>query len=115
MKAKSLSFTFIYFSESGLFKGLQAIQIKRPIKNLFLLSHCASKATNARRRFSLRRWRTGSIRRRECFNTDSDFRKENVHVSAWPLVSVGGTRLGDCRVATHDLILRASEASRLEG
>jgi hypothetical protein len=29
MKAKSLSFAFIYFSESGLFKGLRAIQIKK--------------------------------------------------------------------------------------
>src|ERR1700685_137014 len=29
MEAKSLSFAFIYFSESGLFKGLRRIQIKK--------------------------------------------------------------------------------------
>jgi hypothetical protein len=29
MKAKSLSFAFIYFSESGLFNGLRAIQIRK--------------------------------------------------------------------------------------
>jgi hypothetical protein len=36
MKAKVLSFPFIYFSESGLFNGLQPIQIK----NFFLLIPC---------------------------------------------------------------------------
>jgi hypothetical protein len=29
MKAKLLSFAFIYFSESGLFNGLRSIQIKK--------------------------------------------------------------------------------------
>jgi hypothetical protein len=29
IQAKSLSFAFIYFSESGLFKGLQPIQMKK--------------------------------------------------------------------------------------
>jgi hypothetical protein len=29
MKAKSLSFAFIYFSESGLFNGLRRIQVKK--------------------------------------------------------------------------------------
>jgi hypothetical protein len=31
MKAKLLSFIFIYFSESGLFNGLRPIQIKKSV------------------------------------------------------------------------------------
>jgi hypothetical protein len=37
MKAKLLSFAYVYFLESGLFNGLQAIQIK---KFLALVSGC---------------------------------------------------------------------------
>jgi hypothetical protein len=43
MKAKSLSFVFIYFSESGLFKGLHAIQIEKS----FAMSHSVSNVTTA--------------------------------------------------------------------
>jgi hypothetical protein len=41
MKAKQLSFPFIYFSESCLFNALRPIQIK----NLFPVAHCAKKVT----------------------------------------------------------------------
>ena len=42
MKTKLLSFPFICFSESGLFNGLQPIQIKKS----FPLLHCGSNITN---------------------------------------------------------------------
>jgi hypothetical protein len=40
MKAKVLSFPFIYFSESGLFNGLQPIQIKKFLLLDFLFAGC---------------------------------------------------------------------------
>jgi hypothetical protein len=52
MKAKLLSFTFIYFSESGLFKGLQPIQIKKS----FPLSHRGSNITTSHSSPGVRYW-----------------------------------------------------------
>jgi hypothetical protein len=40
---KILSFTYVYFSESGLFNGLQPIKIKKS----FPVSHCVSNLTGA--------------------------------------------------------------------
>jgi hypothetical protein len=36
MKGESLSFPFIYFSESGVFNGLRRIQIKKILLSVFL-------------------------------------------------------------------------------
>jgi hypothetical protein len=49
MKAKRLSFAFIYFSESGLFKGLPTIQTEKS----FPMSHCVSNVTTAAALLSL--------------------------------------------------------------
>jgi hypothetical protein len=48
MKANLLSFPFISFSESGLFKGLRRIQIKKSASGLTRVSGCAQIASNAR-------------------------------------------------------------------
>jgi hypothetical protein len=43
MKAKTLSFPFISFSESGLFNGLQAIQIKKSPRAQTRVQGCGAK------------------------------------------------------------------------
>jgi hypothetical protein len=48
MKANLLSFIFIYFSESGLFKWLQRIQIKKSPSGLTRVSGCAQIASSTR-------------------------------------------------------------------
>jgi hypothetical protein len=50
MKAKSLSFAFVYFSESGLFNALRAIQIRK----FGLLSQVARQTSQPRRACSHR-------------------------------------------------------------
>jgi hypothetical protein len=45
MKANLLSFPFISFSESGLFKGLRRIQIKKSASGLTRVSGCAQIAS----------------------------------------------------------------------
>jgi hypothetical protein len=48
MKAKLLSFVFIYFSESSLFKGLQAKKIKKFLAALTRLPGCGPTSQTAR-------------------------------------------------------------------
>jgi hypothetical protein len=47
MKAKWLSFVFIYFSESGLFNGLRAKKLKKFRSRLTRVSGCVRKTPQA--------------------------------------------------------------------
>ena len=74
MKAKSLSFVFISFSESGLFNGLPAIQIKK-------LSASASRHGHVRNAYLsalLYAAGLGRDRRKRKYDIEFDFLQMNV-------------------------------------
>jgi hypothetical protein len=75
-----LSFTKVYFFESGHFNGLRPIQVKNSLPyHLVLKSHNRTLSPAAATA------QGGSIRRMKRYSTNSDYRKDMVMFSAHPL------------------------------